>query len=79
MKLNSDRNLIWRECNRKEYMAGFLPKDIIYPNNINNLQKTSAKKDIQWLLTKAPHNVDEIADHFAMSPDLVKYLMKELT
>lgn len=79
MRLNNEMYPIWHKCKRKEDMDGFLPKDLIYPSNISYEQKTSAKKAILWLLTKAPHNVNEIADHFAMSPELVKSLMQELS
>lgn len=75
---NEKINPIWRECTGEENMAEYLPKDTIFSSSISRSQKTSAKKAILWLLSKAPHTVDEIADHFGISAVLVKFLMEEL-
>lgn len=63
----------------KENRADYLPKDIVNPRALSYSQRKSAKKAILWLLSKAPHTVDEIAEHFALSPELIKVLLQEIT
>lgn len=57
----------------------YIPKDIEELSELGYFQKKQAQKAIRWLLSKAPHSVDEIADHFEISPKLVEDLLKELT
>lgn len=59
--------------------TNYIPKDIEEVSKISNIQKKQAKKAIRWLLSKVPHSVDEIAEHFEFSPELVKVLLKDLT
>lgn len=47
------------------------------PSGVSRTQKKSAKKAIFWLLSKAPHTIDEIADHFGLSPEVVESLITE--
>ncbi|MDA8234968.1 MAG: hypothetical protein M0Z31_09255 [Clostridia bacterium] len=60
--------------NKNEYINEEI-KDI---SQLGYVKKKRAKKAISWLLSKAPHSVPEIADHFDMSPELVKGLLEEL-
>lgn len=62
----------------KENVVGYLPNDIINTHELSYSQKLSAKKAILWLLAKAPHTVNEAAEHFALSPELVTSLVAEL-
>lgn len=62
----------------KENVVGYLPNDIINPHELSYSQISSAKKAILWLLSKAPHTIDEVAGHFALSPELVQFLITEL-
>lgn len=61
--------------NKTEYIS----EDIKDISQLGYSQKKQAQKAICWLLSKASHSVTEIADHFGMSPELVKGLMEELT
>lgn len=56
----------------------YLPKEIINLHGVSYTQKRSAKRAILWLLSKATHSIDEIAEHFELSPDLVNSLVQEL-
>lgn len=62
-----------------------LQNRIDIPINIQDIsmvgfgKKRRAKKAICRLLSITPHSTDEIADHFEMSPELVKALLLELT
>lgn len=69
----------WNFYSYKETQADYIPKDIKDPSKLGNPETNIAQKAILWLLSKAPHTVDEIADHFEISPELVKYLIKDLT
>lgn len=53
----------------------YVPKDIQDVSKIGYFKKKRAKKAIRWLLSIAPLSVEEIADHFEMSPELVKGLL----
>lgn len=68
---------IWNYCPGRESSEDYLPNDIINPHQLSYSQKKSVKKAILWLLSKTPHTVGEVADHFALSPELVKSLMTE--
>lgn len=57
---------------------GYILEDIKHPCNIGKVKKRFCKKAIVWLLSKAPHSVREIADHFEISPELVQNLLLEL-
>lgn len=48
------------------------------PFNLSSTKKQNTKTAIVWLLSKAPHSVGEIADHFAINPKLVTRLLGEL-
>ena len=61
--------------NKTEYIT----EDIKDISQLAYVKKKRAQKAICWLLSKASHSVIEIADHFDMSPELVKGLMEELT
>lgn len=60
-----------------ENRADYLAKDVVNPRALSYSQRKSVKKAILWLLSKASHTVDEIADHFDLSPELVNFLIKE--
>lgn len=55
-----------------------ISKDSHDISKIGYFKKKKAKKAIRWLLSVAPHSVEEIADHFEMSPELVEGLLMEL-
>lgn len=78
MGLNANITILRTLCNEAANKPEYVPKDILSPNRISNLQKNSAKKAIVWLLSKASHSVNEIAEHFELSPELVNLLIQEL-
>ena len=57
----------------------YIPKDIQDLSQLGYIKKERAKKAIRSLLSVAPHTIEEIADHFEISPELVKGLIMELT
>ena len=56
----------------------YILEDIKDPGNIGKKKKIFCQKAIIWLLSKAAHSTTEIADHFEISPELVKSLLAEL-
>lgn len=56
-----------------------ISEDLVDLRNISYTKKKQAEEAIMWLLSKAPHSVEEIADHFCLSPDLVKHILDPLT
>lgn len=64
----------YRVENRCEYIA----KDILNPIKLRKETKKEAIKAILWLLSKSPHSLEEIADHFDLSPQLINKLLNEL-
>lgn len=52
-----------------------ISEQIIDLRTISFTKKMQAEEAIMWLLSKAPHSVEEIADHFCLSPDLVKHIL----
>lgn len=66
-------HLKWKK--NPDYILG----NINNPCNIGRVRKKFAKEAILWLLSKTSHSAREIADHFAISPQLVQYLITELT
>jgi hypothetical protein len=56
----------------------YILEDIKHPCNIGEKKKRFCKKAIVWLLSKTPHSIWEIADHFEISPELVQHLITEL-
>jgi hypothetical protein len=59
--------------------TNYIPKDIGELSQISSYKKNQAQEAIRWLLSKAPHSVDEIAEHFEISPELAKALLKDTT
>jgi len=57
---------------------GYILEDIKHPCNIGKVKRRFCKNAIFWLVSKAPHSVREIADHFELSPELVESLLSEL-
>ncbi|MDT3701140.1 MAG: transposase family protein [Thermincola sp.] len=55
-----------------------ISEEIIDLRTISFTKKKQAEEAIMWLLSKAPHSVEEIADHFCLSPDLVKHILDPL-
>lgn len=55
-----------------------IPIDIQDISTLGFNKKRRAKKAIRRLLFITPHSAEEIADHFEMSPELVKALLFEL-
>lgn len=78
MGLNSNLTYIWNLCKGFKTRADYIPDNVEDPYNISTTQKNAAKDAIAWLLSKAPHSAEEIADHYAMSPQLVSHLLEEL-
>lgn len=62
-----------------ENKTNYIPKDIGELSQISSYKKNQAQKAIRWLLSKAPHSVDEIAEHFEISPELARALLVDLT
>jgi len=69
---------IWNFCPGHKTRSQYIPIDVVDSGNMSSTQKTTAKKAIVWLLSKAAHSVDEIADHFEISPVLAGHLVEEL-
>lgn len=78
MVLHQSLPQIWNYCLGRKTRSQYISSDVVDTYNISNTQKISAKKAIVWLLSKAPHTVAELADHFEMSPELVNHLLEEL-
>lgn len=58
--------------------ANYIPSSITLPKELSENQSEAAKKAIEWLVTKAPHTFDEIAEHFDITNELVSALVKIL-
>jgi predicted transcriptional regulator len=65
-------NLRWKK------QPGYILEKVKRPSDIGRKKRDFCIKAIIWLLSKAPHSVEEIADHFEISPELVKSLLAEL-
>lgn len=78
MGLHPNLTYIWNLCKGLKTRAEYIPTNVIDPYKISITQKSSAKRAITWLLSLTPHSVDEIADHFELSPHLVSRLVEEL-
>lgn len=57
---------------------GYIVEDIKHPDNLGGKKKRFCIKAIYWLLTKTSHSIQEIADHFEISPELVDIFVTEL-
>lgn len=74
------KNMIpWCSSFRSEDKTQHITENMKNISELGYFKKKRAKKAICWLLSKAPHTVDEIADHFEISPELVKDLIEELS
>lgn len=72
--------IIFRESLLKsQNKADYISSSITDPTKIDSTQKRITKKAILWLLSKGPHTIEEISDHFEISSELVTYLIEELT
>ncbi len=78
MGTHSDLTYLWHLCKGLKSRAEYIPNNVESHYHISSNQKSSAKKAITWLLSKAPHTAEEIADHFEMSPCLITHLLEEL-
>lgn len=78
MGLHSNFTYLWNMCKGLKTRAEYIPTHVEDPCKISSNQRNSAKRAITWLLSKSPHSVEEIADHFELSPQLVGSLMEEL-
>jgi len=78
MSLQHDISELRRYCLERTSTSKNISKDVVDPGEIGERKLMSAKRAIIWLLTKSPHSVEELADHFEISPKLVSYLLKEL-
>lgn len=68
----------WDLFLQSQNKTDYIPKDIKEISQLGYLKKKRALKAIWWLLSKAPHSVDELADHFEISHELAKGLIEEL-
>lgn len=59
--------------------SDYIPKDIDEISQLSVIKKIQAQEAIRWLLLKDPHSIEEIADHFEISPALVKELLEDQT
>lgn len=75
IKIISQRYLF----SKSQYTNSYINKDIKDISKLSYIKKRRAQKAICFLLSMVPHSVDEIADHFEISPELVKVLIEELT
>lgn len=57
----------------------YIPKDSEDISQLDYNKKKQVQKAICWLLSIAPHSVEEIAEHFEISPELVKGLIMKLS
>lgn len=78
MGLRPNFTYLWNLCKGLKTRAEYIPTNVEDPCKISSTQRNSAKKAITWLLSKSPHSVEEIADHFELSPQLVGSLLEEL-
>ena len=78
MEFPQNLTYIWNIGLGRKSKSQYIPNDVVDCYNISSTQKNSAKRAIIWLLSKAPHSVEEIADHFEMTPQLVGHLIEEL-
>lgn len=70
--------LSWSILSSRKTKSNYIPNDSDLVDKITHNQKESAKKAIEWLVSKSPHNINDIAEHFDMSPVLVAILVCEL-
>lgn len=63
---------------RRGKTSGYIFEDIKHPCTIGRRKKKFCKNAIVWLLSKTPHSIWEIADHFEISPQLVISLISKL-
>lgn len=73
------REIITQRHLQSQHKTDYIPKDVEEISQIDYIKKKHAQKAIRWLLSKAPHSVDEIADHFGISPELAKGFLMDLT
>lgn len=79
MSVCENLSYLWHLCPGLKVKEEYISKDVVNPYNISSTQKSTAKKAIIWILSKTSHSVEEIAEHFEISPELVKHLLNELT
>jgi predicted transcriptional regulator len=63
---------------RWEKQPGYILEKVKRPSDIGRAERDSCIRAIIWQLSKAPHSIEEIADHFEISPELVKTFLTEL-
>lgn len=74
-----DTVIFWKLSLKAENKPHYINSCITELTKISYTQKRVTQKAILWLLSKAPHTVEEISDHFEISSELVKYLIMKLT
>lgn len=70
--------LTWSILSSRKTKSNYIPPSSTSIDELTDGQRESAKKAIEWLISKAPHTVNEIAEHFEMSTVLVAVLVSEL-
>lgn len=71
--------IFFRESFLKSHnKADYISTCITDSTKIDITQKRLTKKAILWLLSKGSHTIEEISDHFELSPELVTCIIEEL-
>ena len=78
MKNQTTKTLTFWYYHQTETRTDFISPDIIDISILCIGKKRQTKKAIYWLLSKAPHSIEEIAEHFGFSNELVKGFIDEL-
>ncbi|MHB8170538.1 MAG: MarR family transcriptional regulator [Thermincolia bacterium] len=71
-------HLTWNLLSSRKTKSNYISAQAENVQELSLTQHQAAKRAIEWLLAKSPHSVNEIANHFDISSQLVTYLVKEM-
>lgn len=63
---------------KSKVKTGSIPEDVKDPKHVSYVQEKYAKEAIFWLLSKTPHSIQEVSNHFGISKELTEHLVDEL-